>query len=244
MNRLTALVYGSPGSGKSWLGQTTPTPRLTIDAEGGSRVPWRWINGEGVRQKSIEWDPLNENPPEPNGWETCHVDVIGWKTIQHTYDWLNSGRHPFRSVTLDSVTMAQKRCKYDISADEMMRTQDWGALLIQVENKIRFFTDLVRHPFNPLDAIVFLAQQADYNGKAKPFIEGSLRGSLAGYVDLEGFLYVEPTEEEPDRRRLLIKPQPLYEAKDRTHVLSRHYGPIIDNPDIEEMLAVYNQEEQ
>jgi hypothetical protein len=203
------------------------------------------VEGKAIRQKTVEWNPLNENPPDPaTGWETCHIDMLDWKCLEQAYAWLNSGKHPFRSVTLDSVTMAQKRCKYTIAVDEMMRTQDWGSLLIQVENKIRFYTDLVRHPTNPLDAIVFLAQSTEYAGKQKPFIEGALRGSLAGYVDLEGYYFVNPTEEEPERRQLLITPQPLYEAKDRTHVLSQHYGHIITNPDIEELLRVYNQEEQ
>ena len=35
-NRLKALVHGDSGVGKSWLGASTPGPRLILDVEGGS----------------------------------------------------------------------------------------------------------------------------------------------------------------------------------------------------------------
>ena len=62
-------------------------------------------------------------------------------------------------------------------------------------------------------------------------------------MDCVGYLFVDLTEEGEERRRMLISPREGYEAKDRTHTLSQHYGPSITSPSVEEMLAVLNTEE-
>src|ERR1039458_8047441 len=102
-NTLCMLVHGEPKVGKSWFGQSTPAPRLVLDAEGGSRVPWRAVNGVGVRQRVIKWDPNTQDPPVYDGtWDTCHVSVQDYKTFEKAYSWLASGRHPFKSLVVDS----------------------------------------------------------------------------------------------------------------------------------------------
>ena len=131
---LCMLVHGDPGTGKSWLGQSTPTPRLVLDAEGGSRTPWRAVNGQGVRQKMVTWDPTKEDPPKAGDWETCHVAVRDFTDVQKAYDWLLTGRHPFKSVVLDSLTEIQKRCKDSISGTDTPSEREWGLLLIRPAN--------------------------------------------------------------------------------------------------------------
>lgn len=249
---LSLLVHGEPGVGKSWLGQTTPAPRLVLDAEGGSRAPKR-IDADGrVRRiPQIEWDAHAGPPPEADGtWETCRVRVQNFETLQRVYEYLNSGKHEFRSVVVDSLTEVQKRCKDSIrqgqeeTNDGVMTERLWGILLDRMELLIRAFRDLVDHPVRPIEALVILALTKEHNFKAKPAVQGALGTSLPGYVDTEGYLAPgvdESTGEEV--RRLLIHPHDRFEAKDRTHTLTAHYGHVIQNPDVGQMLDVLNTEE-
>jgi hypothetical protein len=224
------------------LGQTTPAPRLVLDAEGGSRSPKRMVDGQVVRQRKVDWDPTRDEPPVAGDWDTCHVAVRDFQTVNRAYEWLNSGQHPFRSVVLDSLTEIQKRCKDSISGVETPAERDWGLMLIRMEHLVRSFRDLVWHPTNPLDAVVVLALTQTKDGKRKPAVQGALGVSLPGYVDLEGYLFVQVDEEGTETRRLLIHPRDGFEAKDRTHTLTEQYGPAINEPDFERLLEVLNKE--
>jgi AAA domain len=239
---LCALVHGEPGVGKSWLAQTMPGPRLIIDAEGGSRHPKRWRNGKVERPQKLLWDPMQDTPPVVEGDVSVQVFCRDFMTMQRTYEYLNSGKHSFRSVAIDSLTEVQKRCKDAISGGETMSERMWGELLIKMELLVRSFRDLAFHPTNPLDAIVILALTQSKNfGKSRPAVQGALGTSLPGYVDLEGYLAVSTTEDGEVVRKMLIQPHDLFEAKDRTHTLTEHYGSVIVNPDIEAMLRVLNE---
>lgn len=239
---ISLLIHGQEGSGKSWIGQSTPEPRLILDAEGGSRNPWRAVDGKGVRQKLVHWNPTREDPPELGNWQTCHVSVRDFNDVAKTYAWLQSGDHDFRSVVLDSVTEIQQRCKDEIGGESALRIQDWDLMMIRMSQLMRRFRDLTFHPTNPLDAVVFLALSEQKNDKWRPWVQGGLAKALPGYVDLEGYLYVEELEDGDFQRRLLIHPMDGYAAKDRTHVLTQHFGKAIRQPDIEAMLDVLNNE--
>jgi hypothetical protein len=242
---IALLVHGEPGAGKSWLGQTAPAPRLVLDAEGGSRSPKRIVDGKVQRIPQITWDPHQGPPPVEGEWETCRVKVRDFTTLQRVFEYLNTGEHPFRSVIVDSLTEVQKRCKDSIrDGDEVMNERMWGILLDRMELLIRAYRDLVDHPIKPIDALVILALSVERNFKFKPAVQGALGTSLPGYVDTEGFLAPTMNEAGEEIRRLLIHPHERFEAKDRTHTLTAHYGHTIDNPSVSEMLAVLNEEEQ
>lgn len=247
---LCALIHAQEGMGKSWLGQSTPAPRLVLDAEGGSRNPWRAVNGVGVKQRKVTWNPAKDEPPLADGsWDTCHVPIREYGDVQHAFNWLNGGDHDFKSVTLDSVTEIQQRCKDAIGGENALRIQDWDLMMIRMSLLMRRFRDLVSHPTAPLDAVIFLALSEQKNDKWRPWVQGGLAKALPGYVDVEGYLYVQELDTDDENgepeydRRLLIHPLEGYAAKDRTHTLTQHYGKVIKQPDIEQMLAVLNEEE-
>ena len=240
---LCALIHGQEGQGKSWLGQSTPAPRLVLDAEGGSRNPWRAVGGKGVKQKMVKWDPVRDEPPAADGtWQTCHVAVRDFNDVAKVYAWLQSGDHDFRSVVLDSVTEIQQRCKDEIGGSEALKIQSWDLMMIRMSQLCRRFRDLTFHPTNPIDAVVFIALSVQKNDKWRPWVQGGLATALPGYCDVEGYLYVQEVDDDEFERRLLIHPLDGYAAKDRTHILTQHYGKAIKNPDIEEMLKVLNDE--
>lgn len=226
-----------------------------LDAEGGSQYPWRSVNGEGVRQRKVLWNPRTQDPPAEGEfkwddeqrknvpcpgegeWQTCLVDILNYTDLTAAYGWLNAGAHPFRSVGMDSLTFVQKRCKDLIANGETMTDRQWGDLLTKMERQVKDFVDLVRHPIKPVQCVTFLALTETRGGIRKPAIQGGLSIGLPAFVDLEGYLYASLTTDGGTDRKLLISPiDPTYQAKDRTHVISKHYGPVITNPDIEEML--------
>lgn len=230
MTTLSAVIHGESGVGKSWLGDTAPKPLLVLDVEGGSRF---------TKSRKVKWNPLSEAPPEPDGtWDACVVFAQDFHTISTAYQWLASGRHPFRSVVLDSLTEAQKRCLDQIAGTEQPDQQDWGSLLRAMEDLVRKLRDLTFHPTRPLDAVLILALTHHRDGRFRPMMKGQIELTLPGFVDLVGYLYPEADERGELRRKLLIQPLGTFQAKDRTHRLTEHYGPVIVDPDVGLMLDV------
>lgn len=225
---LIALIHGESGVGKTPVGHTTPAPRLILDSENGSRF---------VRSgRRAKWDPNSEAPPAAGAWETCIVQCRDYATFRNAMSWLHSGKHPFRSVTIDSLTELQKRCKDTlVSADAVADERTWGKLLTSMEKDVRDLRDLTMHQTTPLQAVVILALTDDKKGKFRPFVQGSLSMSLPGLVDVIGYQYVDTDESGQPVRRMLVQPMGPYVAKDRTAELpsgglSGIHGPVLTGP--------------
>lgn len=210
-NGFSLLVHGPSKTGKSWLSDTSPAPRLVLDAEGGNGTAW-------TPSKKIIWNPTTEKPPVADGtWETCIVHVRQFADVQRSYEWLNSGQHPFRSATIDSVSETQQRGVDDIAGTKQMMTQDWGELLRRMSKVIRDFRDLVNHPTNPLDVVIFIAMTRDVGGVKVPYVQGQLATILPYQVDVVGYLQKVPNLEVPGQtnRFLMIQPDPQYLSGER-----------------------------
>lgn len=244
---LAICLQGEPGTGKSWLGSSAPAYRLVLDAEGGSRF------APGVK---TYWNPSAEPPPTPGqgrakpgppsdanpvvalDWHTCIVQLNDFSMMKSALDWLISGKHPFRSVIVDSITELQKRVIDQTSGINQPTQQDWGEVLRVTEDLVRKLRDLMWHPTRPLECVVFIALSHLRDGKFRPFVKGQLELSLPGFVDVVGYLYVEVDADQQLTRKLLIAPLGDFDAKDRTHALTVTYGPVIPNPNLETMLRV------
>lgn len=172
------------------------------------------------------WDPRTAPPADA---ETVVVPVRELSTIQQTYQWLNSGQHPFRSVVIDSLTEAQKRAADEIAGTALMKTQDWGTLLRKMDALVRAFRDLKMHPANPLECIVFVcASRTDENGTVRPFLQGQMAITLPGFVDVVAHLGITIAEDGALRRVATFQPVPGVAAKDRTGRLgTQMYDPTI-----------------
>lgn len=224
---LTAVIHGEPGGGKSFLADTAPGPRLILDAEGGSEFTPSW-------PKTI-WNPNAFAPPGIQGCapgqeqltETTRVIVRDWQTLVRVFTWLESGQHWFTSLALDSLTEIQKRCRDDIRGTDAMQQQHWGELLIQMEFMVRRLRDLAMDPTNRLMNVIILALTDDKNGTYRPLIQGALQKSLPGFIHVVGYLYAEMAASGRLERKMLIQPVGNYVAKDRTHILTQTFGPVI-----------------
>jgi AAA domain len=223
---LNLIVYGPSKVGKSYLGDTSPTPRLVLDAEAGSRF---------TPSRKTYWDPVTQRPPEVNGeWDTVIVAVRSYRDVLKAYEWLASGQHPFRSVVLDSISEIQQRAVDDIAGLNQMQTQDWGKLLRALSDLIRKFRDLVAHPTRPLDAIVVIAMARQIDGVWKPFMQGQIATLMPYYVDICSYLGVVPLEDGTLVRRLFVGTFPGFDTGER---VGGRLGTYVDEPNISEMLA-------
>lgn len=208
MRGLSILVHGGPKAGKSWFGDTTPGPRLVLDAEAGSRF---------TRSRKREWDPNTQQPPVADGsWDTALVSVREYGTMKAAYEWLNSGQHPFRSVVMDSISEIQQRCVDNIAGTNPMQTQNWGELLREMSSTVRKFRDLLTHPTRPLEAVVIIAMTRTVDGgKQVPYVQGQLATTLPYYIDVVTYLANTADEQGNARRFAMIQPDPRWLTGER-----------------------------
>ena len=248
MGALSILVHGDTKVGKSTLGNTAPGPRLLLDAE----AAYRFLPG-----RKVFWDPHSEEPPTPGrgrrqpqadaeivdyDWETCVVIIRDYGTLTRAYEWLNTGRHAFRSVVIDSISEIQKKLKDSIkSLDEEMNYKRWGLLLDHMEKLVRDFRDLTEHPIKPIEAVVLTAMTIHKDGKWRPYVQGSLATTMPYFLDVIGYLFVQsiadpndPTAAPEKQRYLLIGKHDQFEAGER---VQGRLPEMIANPNIAEMLA-------
>lgn len=205
----SALIFGPSKAGKTFFLASGPKPVLILDAEGGTRF---------LPSKKVVWSNTMSEPPEYDGsWEVCVVYVRDFSTLDNVYGWLHAGKHPFRTVAIDSISEAQQRCVDSIAGVKQMVTQDWGQLLRKISALIRNYRDLLIHPFNPLDCVAFTAmERVTTEGVHAPYLQGQIASVISYYVDLALYLRAEPDDTGQIERKLLTKPHPLFLAGDRT----------------------------
>jgi hypothetical protein len=170
----------------------------------------------------------------------CVVTVRDWATVGYVYQWLALGQHQFRSLVVDSISEIQRRLKTNISGTDAPKMAEWGQLLNLMDATIRGFRDLTLHPTNPVQVVVFIAETRQrQDGKWIPYMQGQISIMLPYWVDICGYLFVQELVDANNMpsgqhiRRLLISPNPQYEAGER---VQGRLGGIVDNPNVTEML--------
>lgn len=233
MTALSMIVHAESKVGKSWFSGTMPGPRLYLDIESRSRfVPLG---------RRVAWDPRQSIPDDIDEGTTVVVKVTDFDAVGLVYQWLAAGKHPFRSLIVDSLTELQKRLVDKIAGAGQMETQGWGELLRRMESLVRKMRDLSDPPAGmpPLN-VLFICGSVEKDGKVRPLLQGALGNSLAYHVDLVGHMDVRPDPSNPAAvvRCLRIQPTLNVVAGDGTDILTQHYGPEIMGPDFSAMLAV------
>lgn len=239
MKRLSALIHGTSGVGKSPLLDTAPGPRLILDAEGGT---------DDTPSRKIPWDPAHPIPTDLGPDDSVVVTVRSWADVVQVQAWLSTGNHPFESVCWDSITEIQARLKDTIGAAGDFQQRQWGQLLDQMTLVVRQFRDLTFHPTKPIHLFIS-ALTVDKDGEKQADVQGALGRKLPSYMKVVGYLGTS-VEEAGLVRRLLIQPLPGFQAKDRTTTLTARFGNSIlvhgteDAHDLAALVAVYNSEEE
>ena len=225
---LTMMVYGESKVGKSTFAVTAPYPRLMLDVEGGHRfLP---INVK-------YWDPLREEPPVADGtWDTCVVVVHDYDTVLKAYQWLQLGKHQFKSLIIDSISELQVKCMDNIAGTNAMQMQQWGELLRHMGALLRDLRDLTMHPTAPLEAVVLTAMsKTDKEGRAHPYLQGQLAIQAPYFYDILGAISVEtvysqdPTQPGQKVRRMYVERTDKYEAGER---VQGRLGSVVEQGDL------------
>jgi len=231
---LTIMVYGESKVGKSSFAVTAPYPRLMLDVEGGHRfLP---INIK-------YWDPLTEEPPLADGtWDTVVVKVNDYDVVIKAFQWLQSGKHQFKSLIIDSISELQVKCMDNIAGTEQMKMQQWGELLRHMGALLRDLRDLTMHPTQPLEAVVLTAMaRKGQDGVYRPYLQGQLAIQAPYFYDILGAVTVEqipnpdPMQPPYKVRRMYVERTPEYEAGER---VQGRLGKVVEQQDlgIERML--------
>lgn len=231
---LTIMVYGESKVGKSTFAVTAPYPRLMLDVEGGHRfLP---INVK-------YWDPLREEPPVADGtWDTCVVMVRDYDTVLKAFQWLQLGKHQFKSLIIDSISELQVKCMDNIAGKNQMQMQQWGELLRHMGALLRDLRDLTMHPTAPLEAVVLTAMaRPGQDGRLRPYLQGQLAIQAPYFYDVLGAINVEtihnpdPTQPPFKARRMYVERTDQFEAGER---VQGRLGKIVEQQDlgIERML--------
>lgn len=232
---LTVLIHGESKTGKSTLAVTAPYPRLMIDCEGGHRF---------LKIVPRYWNPTREPPPEADGtWDTCVVQTTSFDDMLRAHQWLQTGKHQFASVIVDSISELQVKSIEQIAGREQMQMNQWGSLLRTTTGLMRDLRDLTMHATNPLRAVVLTAMTSDRDGMKRPYLQGQSTVTAPYLFDITGYLVVDefpnpdPTRPVIKARRLHVTPSHSYVAGER---VGGRLGAVVEqeNLSIEKMIAL------
>lgn len=190
---LNFMVYGDSGAGKTMLAGTSAyvkelSPVLFIDVEGGTLT-------------LSQFD------------QTADIDVVRadkWETMQKVYDELYRGRHPYKTVVIDSLTEMQKLAmSSQLGAGSQLdpggntaEFKDWYINTEQMRRLVRAFRDLSMNTI-----FTALAQATPHPRKpnielVKPDFTKKLANEIPAFFDILFYMYVKTVPQGPNVRLL------------------------------------------
>jgi hypothetical protein len=147
----------------------------------------------------------------------------------------------YQTVIIDSLTEVEQYCLYQLlgitentGLDEDVASEEWSEYkknTSMIQRLVRSFRDLPMH-------VIFTCSASYVQDEKKrktfaPMLTGKLSSKVQGFMDLVGYLTVEPTDkDQANPRRLWIQPSASgrYEAKSR---FTNYKGRYIDIPDVD-----------
>jgi hypothetical protein len=178
---LSILVHGESKAGKSMIGVSGATPRLLLDVESAAHL---------LPINAVYWDPATP-PPVPDGtWDTAVVNINTWDDATRTIKALQSKPHPFKSLSVDSISELQNKCIESIAGLNQVKLQDWGTALRLMRSFCNEVRDLTKHPLHPFASVV-VTSMSKLNDDTKvwePYLQGQMKAVLPYLFDVNAFL--------------------------------------------------------
>lgn len=230
------LIYGDSGVGKTVLAGSASvvpemSPVLCIDIEGGTlSLRKRYPNVKVVRPKD-------------------------WKSFNELYELLYDGKHPFKTVIIDSTSEAQpfsmsgimqKLHIQDQSRDpDLPGIGEWGKNTNQMRTMIRAFRDLEMHT---IFTALMMEEKNPRTGvvSKKPKMTSKLANDIPGLVDEVLYYYVKAIKNKGEKgtaqfqRLLLTTKTEETVAKDRSDNLPE----VMMNPTMDQIYSYLTHKKQ
>ena len=228
-------VHGYWGAGKTWFADTAPGPRLILDHEGGSM---------DTLSDKVHWSPYDDPPAAKDLTKDTSVvvHVTDWDMVSTAVEVLQGGQHPFNSVIVDSLTEMQATCKAVISdgPDSTFEHKHWRRLKDHMEADVRKLRDMTwPNAKRPINVVLVMGSDME-KVQATPLIEGGLRKTLPGFVDMLMFLKEATSDKGEEIRVGEISSSDTVSAKCRLHNVKKANGRQIINPDMRKILKEVN----
>lgn len=186
-----AIIYGSPGAGKTTLAATAPGPILFLDCDQGLSS-LRNLTPEFIAQVGLT--PTKDLYSEPI------TDLASMmRQINRIREDCQREAGFWRTVVLDNLTELQRVLMTDILKKNeriVPQLQDHGVILIQMQGIVRALRNL---PVNT----IFIAHERTHEGGIEPALSGRIAEELPGYVDLMARLTLIETEVEGPKGKVI-----------------------------------------
>lgn len=188
---LNLMIYGDSGAGKTLLAGTAAyveelAPVLFVDVEGGTLTLSHFDDSADIDVVRIE----------------------KWTDLQKVYDELYAGKHPYKTIVLDSLTEMQKLhmsstlgagSKID-AVGNVAEFKDWNINTESMRRLVRAFRDL---KMNTIFTCLAMDQQDPRRENVfikKPHLTKKLAGEIPAFFDVLFYLYVKEQKAGPNLR--------------------------------------------
>jgi hypothetical protein len=175
---INMLIYGFSGVGKTRLsGSSVKVPDLS---------------------PVLFWDFEGGTLSLASDYGECDVArLTSWKAVDKLYGDLYN-RNPYKTLVVDSLTETHKFSMGEVMRDVVLKNserdldvaslREWGKVGEQIRRLVRALRDL---PCNTIFTCLAKDETNDSGAviKTHPALPGQLKGEIAGYVDIVGYLY-------------------------------------------------------
>lgn len=230
------LLEAMAKQGKSWLASSAPKPLLFLDFEHRAKyVP----GGDEATFWDGSSDPMKMAPSSSRIYIHEAEDL---NRYAQAMQWLRAGKHPFRTVVLDSCMELRFRLLFSKFPNiESIEGKDIGTINRLLEQSVKDILNLTKLPNNKCDCVILINGTIvdDYSKKIKPLGLGSVSQMLVHWVDVVAYL------DNNSGRRLWLGDRADQDllVGDGTNQLITKTGASILNPDITKLYELLNKED-